>query len=324
MKILITGVAGFIGFHLTKLLLEKKYQVVGIDNLNNYYDVSLKQDRLKILNDLNLVFYKVDITNNIELIKIFKKENPEFVINLAAQAGIRFSLENPLSYIQSNILGFFNILEACKNFRVKKLIFASSSSVYGNSTKEKFSENDNVDNPLNIYAASKKSNELMAYSYSSLYNISCIGLRFFTVYGPWGRPDMACFKFTKKIIEDDSIDVYGNGLMLRDFTYIDDIIDGTYKLINYLNEKTVIKQRKASYDIFNIGNENPIYLNYFISTIEKSLSKKANINFLEMQPGDVIRTSADLTKIQSIVDFIPKVKIEDGITEFIKWYKSYY
>ena len=324
MKILITGVAGFIGFHLTKLLLNKNFKVIGLDNLNDYYDVSLKQTRLNILKNMNLIFYKVDISNNIEIRKIFSDEKPELVINLAAQAGVRYSLENSSSYITSNIVGFFNILEACKDFKIRKLIFASSSSVYGNNSNEKFSENDNVDNPLNIYAATKKSNELIAYSYSSLYNISCIGLRFFTVYGPWGRPDMAYFKFTKKIIENDPIDIYGNGDMLRDFTYIDDIIDGTFKLISIINDDTFLKAKKVPYDIFNIGNDNPVNLNYFVSIIEKNLCKKAIINSIEMQPGDVKKTSADLTKIKSVIDFVPKTNIEAGIAEFIKWYKSFY
>ena len=324
MKILITGVAGFIGFHLARLLLKNNYNIVGLDNLNDYYDISLKASRLDILNNLGLVFYKADISNNTELRKIFIEEEPQFVINLAAQAGVRHSLENPSSYISSNIIGFLNILEACKGFKVKKLIFASSSSVYGNNTKEKFSESDNVDYPLNIYAASKKSNELMAYSYSYLYNISCIGLRFFTVYGPWGRPDMAYFKFTKKIIQNDPIDIYGNGDMIRDFTYIDDIIDGAFKLISIINDGTFLKAKKVPYDIFNIGNDNPVYLNYFVSIIEKNLCKKAIINSIEMQPGDVKKTSADLKKIQSVIDFVPKTNIEEGIAEFIKWYKSFY
>ena len=327
MKILITGVAGFIGFHLARLLLKNNYSIVGLDNLNDYYDISLKVSRLDILNNLGLVFYKADISNNTELRKIFIQEEPQFVINLAAQAGIRYSLDNPYSYVNSNILGFFNIIEACKEFKIEKLIFASSSSVYGNSSKKKFSENDNVNFPLNIYAASKKSNELMAFSYSSLYNLQCIGLRFFTVYGPWGRPDMAYYKFTDNIIKNMAINVYGNGKMYRDFTYIDDIIDGIYKLIKISHEDLFFKKNKKTsvpYKIFNIGNNKTENLNYFISLIEKSLAKKAKINYLEMQPGDVYKTSADLKEIQSYIDFTPKTSIEKGIPNFIKWYKKYY
>jgi len=329
MKILITGIAGFIGFHLAQLLLKKKFDVIGIDNLNHYYDFNLKLSRLNLLKELNIPSYKIDITNIAALKDFFYKEKPDYVINLAAQAGVRYSLDNPSPYIDSNIVGFFNILEICKEIKIKRLIFASSSSVYGNSLQDKFSEDSKADNPLNIYAASKKSNELMAYSYSSLYDLPCVGLRFFTVYGPWGRPDMAYFKFTKNIIEDISIDVYGNGDMFRDFTYIDDITDGIFKLIKVSNndlfrEEKLIARKKVPYEIFNIGNDNPVSLNYFISIIEKHLDKKAGKNLFDMQPGDVKRTSADITKIKSVVDFIPKVRIEEGIPEFIKWYNNYF
>jgi len=282
-----------------------------------------------LLKELNIPSYKIDITNIAALKDFFYKEKPDYVINLAAQAGVRYSLDNPSAYIDSNIVGFFNILEICKEIKIKRLIFASSSSVYGNSLQDKFSEDSKADNPLNIYAASKKSNELMAYSYSSLYDLPCVGLRFFTVYGPWGRPDMAYFKFTKNIIEDISIDVYGNGDMFRDFTYIDDITDGIFKLIKVSNndlfrEEKLIARKKVPYEIFNIGNDNPVSLNYFISIIEKHLDKKAVKNLFDMQPGDVKRTSADITKIKSVVDFIPKVRIEEGIPEFIKWYNNYF
>ena len=329
MKILITGISGFIGLHLAKILLKNKFDVIGIDNLNDYYDFNLKLSRLNILKKLKIPFYKIDISNMTSLKECFNKENPDYVINLAAQAGVRYSLDNPSAYIDSNIVGFFNILEICKEIKIKRLIFASSSSVYGNSLQDKFSEDSKADNPLNIYAASKKSNELMAYSYSSLYDLPCVGLRFFTVYGPWGRPDMAYFKFTKNIIEDISIDVYGNGDMFRDFTYIDDITDGIFKLIKVSNndlfrEEKLIARKKVPYEIFNIGNDNPVSLNYFISIIEKHLDKKAVKNLFDMQPGDVKRTSADITKIKSVVDFIPKVRIEEGIPEFIKWYNNYF
>ena len=323
MKVLIIGISGFIGFNLANLLVKNEFDVLGIDNINDYYDISLKLSRLKFLKDLNIPFYEIDISNIIELKNCLSIEKPDVLINLAAQAGVRYSLENPQSYIQSNIIGFFNILEICKSINIDKLIFASSSSVYGNSDRGKFSEDDKVDTPLNLYAASKKSNELMAYAYSNLYNIPCVGLRFFTVYGPWGRPDMAYFKFTKNIIENLPIDVYGNGNMSRDFTYIDDIVDGIVKLLETSNEK-LFSSSKNLYEIFNIGNDNTVNLNYFISIIEKSIGKKARKNYLEVQPGDVQRTSANIMKIQSKVNFLPKTKIEDGIPKFVDWYKKYY
>jgi len=322
-KVLITGVSGFIGFHLATLLLKNNYDVVGIDNFNDYYDIELKKSRHKLLIEFNLKFYNIDITNSKKLKDCFIKEKPDILINLAAQAGVRYSLENPESFVHNNIIGFFNILQICKSLKIKKLIFASSSSVYGNSCKEKFSEEDKVDDPLNLYAASKKSNELMSFAYSNLYKIPCIGLRFFTVYGPWGRPDMSYFKFTKNIIEDIPIDVYGNGNMYRDFTYIDDIIDGIFKLINTPNQKLFL-DKNNSYEVFNIGNDNPINLKYFISIIEKYLGKSAKMNFLEMQPGESKRTSANLTKLKSRIKFSPHTKIEEGIPKFVEWYKHHY
>ena len=322
-KILITGVSGFIGFHLCLLLLKNNYNVIGLDNLNDYYDLNLKKSRLKVLDKLQLNFYKIDITDYKILEKCFKNEKPQIIINLAAQAGVRYSIQNPKSYINNNIYGFFNILELCKKINIEKLIFASSSSVYGDLDKEKFSENHKVDNQLNLYAVSKKTNELMAHAYSNLYNIPSIGLRFFTVSGPWGRPDMAYFKFTKNIIEDIPIDVYGNGNMYRDFTYIDDIVEGILKLLETSN-KNIFSSPKKLYEIFNIGNNNTVNLNYFISILEKSIGKKAKINFLEVQPGDVKRTSANIIKIQSKLHFSPQTKIEDGIPKFVEWYKKYY
>jgi len=321
-KVLITGAAGFIGFHLSKSLLKKNFDVVAVDNLNDYYSVELKKSRLEILTKNHARFLKIDITNFDELKTCFVKEKPDLVVHLAAQAGVRYSLENPSSYIQNNIVGFFNILEICKNFNTEKLIFASSSSVYGNSNKDKFDENDNVDNPLNMYSASKKSNELMAYTYSNLYNVPCVGLRFFTVYGPWGRPDMAYFKFTKNIINDVPIEVYGNGEMSRDFTYIDDIVHGILDLVNMDNKKLFTDN--VPFEIFNLGNDSPVELNEFISIIEKTIGKKAIKQILEIQPGDVKRTSANLRKIQSKINFFPKTKIEAGLPKFIKWYNSYY
>ncbi len=322
-KVLITGAAGFIGFHLSILLLKNNFYVVGIDDLNEYYDVELKKARLNTLKKLKMKFYEINITEIKKVKNCFIKENPNIVINLAAQAGVRFSLENPNSYIQNNILGFFNILEVCKNLKLDKLIFASSSSVYGNSNKEKSSEIDKVDDPLNLYAASKKSNELMGFTYANLYNIPCVGLRFFTVYGPWGRPDMAYFKFTKNIIKNIPIDVHGNGKMYRDFTYIDDIVDAILKLINVKNEKLFLN-KKVNYDIFNVGNENPVNLEYFISIIENCLGKSAKINFLDSQPGEVERTSANMIKLRRTINYLPKTKIEEGIPKFIEWYKRYY
>ena len=321
-KVLITGAAGFIGFHLSKSLLKKNFDVVAVDNLNDYYSVELKKSRLEILTKNFTRFDKIDITNFNELKTCFIKEKPDLVIHLAAQAGVRYSLENPNSYVQNNIVGFFNILEICKNFNIEKLIFASSSSVYGNSNKYKFDENDHVDNPLNMYSASKKSNELMAYTYSNLYNVPCVGLRFFTVYGPWGRPDMAYFKFTKNIINDVPIEVYGNGEMSRDFTYIDDIVHGILELVNIDNKKLFTDN--VPFEILNLGNDSPVELNEFISIIEKTIGKKAIKQFLEIQPGDVKRTSANLKKIQSKIDFFPKTKIEAGLPKFIEWYNSYY
>ena len=270
-KVLITGAAGFIGFHLSKSLLKKNFDVVAIDNLNDYYSVELKKSRLEILTKNYARFLKIDITNFDELKTCFVREKPELVVHLAAQAGIRYSLENPNSYIQNNIVGFFNILEVCKFSNIDKLIFASSSSVYGNLKKDKFDENDKVDKPLNLYSASKKSNELMAYSYANLYNLHCVGL--FTVYGPWGRPDMAYFKFTKNIFNNEPIEVYGNGKMYRDFTYIDDVIGAISELIILKNEKLFTKN--SFYELFNLGNDHPIELNHFINIIEKSIGKKA-------------------------------------------------
>ncbi len=321
-KVLITGAAGFVGFHLSKFLLKNNFDVVAIDNINDYYSVNLKRTRLEILIEHSARFFKIDITNLDELRKCFSKEEPDLVVHLAAQAGVRFSIENPSSYIQNNMIGFFNILEVCKLSKIDKLIFASSSSVYGNLKKDKFDENDKVDNPLNLYSASKKSNELMAYAYANLYNLPCVGLRFFTVYGPWGRPDMAYFKFTKNIINNVPIEVYGKGKMYRDFTYIDDVIGAIYEIIILNNEKLFPKN--CFFELFNIGNDDPIQLNSFIKIIEDSIGKKAIKKFSNIQPGDVERTSANLNKIKSKINFLPKTKIEVGILKFVDWYKDYY
>jgi len=314
MKILVTGAAGFIGMHLCKALLEKGYEVYGIDNLNDYYDINLKSSRLKNLKNLkNFTFSKVDISDADSLDNIFKSFNPEKVVNLAAQAGVRYSLENPHAYIQTNIVGFMNILECCRHNKIKGLIYASSSSVYGGNKKIPFSVSDPVDSPISIYAASKKSNELMAYTYSHLYGLNTTGLRFFTVYGPWGRPDMAMYIFTDNILNGKPIPVFNNGNMKRDFTYIDDIIQGLLSSI----------EKNYPCEVFNLGNNNSENLMDVISRIEELLGKKAEINFLGMQPGDVKKTFADIEKSKKLLDYLPETKVHRGIENFIKWYKKY-
>lgn len=332
-KILITGAAGFIGFHLSNLLLNKSFYVIGIDNLNDYYDPNLKRDRLEILKQKkNFIFYKVDLNNKKEINKIFEIHRPEYVINLAAQAGVRYSIKNPYAYIDSNILGFMNILEACRNYPVKHLLYASSSSVYGGNKVIPFSTNHNVDHPVSLYAATKKANELMAHTYSYLYNIPTTGLRFFTVYGPWGRPDMAYFLFTKNIIEEKPIKVFNNGKMERDFTYIDDIVEGVYKLLNVIPEpnpnwdetRDGISTSFAPYKIYNIGNSTPVKLETFISILEKKIGKKAKKIYMEMQPGDVLRTYADVSDLEKDIGFKPSTSIDEGLEKFVKWYKEYY
>ena len=314
-KVLITGAAGFIGFHLSLKLLKNNVEVVALDNLNDYYAVQLKESRLELLKKNYIKFYNLDITDYQALKNCFDIERPNIVVHLAAQAGVRYSLENPRSYLQNNIVGFFNILEICKFLKITRLIYASSSSVYGNSEKEKFEENDRVDNPLNLYSESKKSNELMAYTYANLHKLPCVGLRFFTVYGPWGRPDMAYFKFTKNIVEKKPIEVYGNGEMFRDFTFIDDIINGILNIIKIDNDK--LFSENTLYEIFNLGNNKPIKLNKFITEIEKVIGIKAKIKFLPIQPGDVKRTSASLKKIQSKINFKPKTNLEVGLFKFL-------
>lgn len=332
-KILVTGAAGFIGFHLSKKLCEGDWNVVGLDNLNEYYDVSLKIQRLQILQTKqNFKFYKVDLLDRNAVSKIFNKEKFDVVVNLAAQAGVRYSLINPYAYIDSNLSGFLNILEGCRNHPVRHLIYASSSSVYGANTKMPFSVHDNVDHPVSLYAATKKANELMAHVYSNLYKIPTTGLRFFTVYGPWGRPDMALFIFTKRIFEGKPIDVFNNGKMKRDFTYIDDIVDGIVKLIPALpspnpdwnGNKPDSATSFAPYKLFNIGNNNPVELMHFIEVLENCIGKKAIINFLPIQPGDVPATYADVNDLINSVGFKPNTPIEAGIKNFINWYKEYY
>ena len=329
MKILVTGVAGFIGFHLTKELINKKYDIVGIDSLNSYYDLKLKQARLLHLENKHFKFIQTDLSDTEKTKSIFKNEKPSAVIHFAAQAGVRYSISDPHTYLPNNFTAFLNILECCRENDIMHLIYASSSSVYGQNSISPFSEEQNVECPENLYAASKKSNELMAYSYANLYKINCIGLRFFTVYGPWGRPDMAYFKFVKNILEDKPIDIYGFGNMYRDFTYIDDIIDGVVKILEqgpvmFLNKIDVKKEIKVPSQIFNIGNNKPILLNYFVEIIEKSLGKKAIKNYKEIQLGDMYETCANIEKIQSFVDFKPKTPVEIGIPKFVDWYKHFY
>ena len=321
-KILITGVAGFVGFHLADKLLSENISVIGIDNINSYYDVDLKIKRLDILKKNNLIFQKIDLNDKHKLTKCFEKYNPDIVVNLAAQAGVRFSLKKPDEYMLSNITGFYNILEASKNINCKRLIYASSSSVYGQNSSQSFKESHSTDYPLNLYAASKKTNELLAYSYSNMFDLKSIGLRLFTVYGPWGRPDMAYFKFTKKIFTGEEINVFNYGNMIRDFTYIDDVISCIYKLIFIKNLK--IFNKKVPHKIYNIGNNKPESLKRFISILEKEIGKQAKIKFVKFQVGDVKKTSANISLINEIIKFQPKTTIDEGLPRFVKWFKKFY
>lgn len=333
MKILITGAAGFIGFHLSKELLEQSHEIIGIDNLNDYYDPNIKESRLGILQKYkNFSFHKVDLKDKENVDRIFKTYRPTHVVNLAAQAGVRYSIENPYAYVDSNLLGFVNILEACRHFPVEHLLYASSSSVYGGNKVAPFSTNHNVDHPVSLYAATKKSNELMAHTYSHLYGIPTTGLRFFTVYGPWGRPDMAYFSFTKDILADKPIKVFNHGKMERDFTYIDDIVEGIVKLIDKVpvsnkewdETKDELSTSFAPYKIYNIGNSNPIPLMRFIKAIEASLGKESKKIYMDMQAGDVLRTYADVSDLEKDISFKPNTTIEDGIQKFVDWYTQYY
>ena len=315
MNIILTGAAGFIGFHTTLALLKKKINVYGIDDLNPYYDVRLKKDRLAILKKYeNFHFLKKKIEDK-RIHSFFKKKDIDVIINLAAQAGVRHSLKNPYVYVESNVLGQVNMLELAKNVEAKKFIYASSSSVYGGNKKMPFSVSQRVDNPISLYAATKKSSELIAECYSHLFNIKCIGLRFFTVYGPWGRPDMATFIFTKNIIEGKTLQIFNYGKMERDFTYIDDIVQGILGAL-----KTNISNHK----VYNLGNSNPEVLLEFVELIEKTLNKKAQKKLLPIQPGDVSKTFADITESKKDLKFSPKTKISEGIPKFISWYKDYY
>lgn len=325
MKVLVTGAAGFIGFHLTLALLERDDEVIGIDNLNDYYDPTLKQLRLDEIarhsKVSNFEFVKGDISDRALMEQLFSAHAFDVVVNLAAQAGVRYSLENPHAYVDSNLVGFVNILEGCRHSKVKHLVYASSSSVYGMNNKQPFSTDDRVDYPISLYAATKKSNELMAHTYSHLYKIPTTGLRLFTVYGPYGRPDMAYYKFTKAIINGDSIDVYNNGDMKRDFTYIDDVIEGVVRIIDRvpLDQKNEFSKSTSPYKIYNIGNNNPVTLRNFIDAIQTACGLTAIKNFLPMQMGDVPITYADVEELNKDVGFRPSTSIEEGIKQFVLW-----
>jgi len=321
-KILLTGAAGFIGFHLAEKLLKQNQTVIGFDNVNDYYDVSLKYARLDILKKHNnFLFIKGDLADKQTVFDLVKEHQPQIVINLAAQAGVRYSIENPDAYITANIIGFFHILEACRHYPPKHLLYASSSSVYGNNDKLPFSTNDMVDQPISLYAATKKSNELMAYTYSHLYKLPVTGLRFFTVYGPFGRPDMAAFIFADKILRGEPIQINNHGDMYRDFTYIDDIISG---IENMLDSPPRPDEKGVQAKVYNIGNNSPEHLLHFIDVLEKCLGKKAIREFAPMQPGDVKKTYADVDDLIEDFDFKPNTSIEDGLSRFVDWYKNYY
>ena len=333
MKILVTGAAGFIGFHLSQRLLERGDEVVGLDNLNDYYDVNLKRARLSQLEGQpKFRFVKLDLADRAGIAQLFAREKLQRVVNLAAQAGVRYSIENPHAYVDSNVVGFVNLLEGCRHHAVEHLVFASSSSVYRLNTKMPFSVHHNVDHPISLYAATKKANELMAHTYAHLYGLPTTGLRFFTVYGPWGRPDMALFKFTKAIVEEQPIDVYNRGQMQRDFTYIDDIVEGVGRVLDktaapntaWSGDAPEPSTSPAPYRLYNIGNNSPVELMHYIETLEKMLGKTAQKNMLPMQAGDVPATYADVDDLEQAVGFKPRTSIEEGIGRFVDWYKRYH
>ena len=332
MKYLVTGAAGFIGFHVSKRLLEAGHQVVGIDNLNDYYDVSLKQARLELLVHPGFQFHKSDLADRDSMSALFASGHFDRVIHLAAQAGVRYSLENPHAYADSNLTGFLNILEGCRHNKIQHLLYASSSSVYGMNRKMPFSTDDSVDHPVSLYAATKKANELMAHTYSHLYGLPTTGLRFFTVYGPWGRPDMALFKFTKAMLEGKSIDVYNYGKMKRDFTYIDDIAEAIIRLQDVIpapNEEWTVESgspatSSAPYCVYNIGNSSPVELMDYIKALEEALGIDATKNMLPLQPGDVLETSADTKALYDVIGFKPTTTVKDGVKNFVDWYRDFY
>lgn len=332
-KILVTGAAGFIGFHLCEKLLSEGHQVIGIDNLNEYYSVQLKKDRLNRLGtNANFSFHKVDIANTSSVEKVFSFYGIRTVYNLAAQAGVRYSLSHPHEYIESNLEGFLNILESCKANDIEHLIYASSSSVYGLNSQQPYSVHDAVEHPASLYAATKKSNELMAHTYAHLHDLPTTGLRFFTVYGPWGRPDMAYFSFVNKIMSDEVIEIYNNGDMARDFTYIDDIVESLYRLKNHIpcsdptwdSESPDPSRSTAPYRIYNIGNNKPVDLMDFVNIIQEQVGQKAKLEFLPMQPGDVKETWADSSDLYKNINYTPSTNIEEGISQFVDWYMEYY
>lgn len=332
MKFLVTGAAGFIGFHASKRLLEAGHEVVGIDNMNDYYDVNLKQSRLDLLQSPQFSFYKTDLADREGIAQIFATEKFDRVIHLAAQAGVRYSLENPHAYADANLIGYLNILEGCRHNKVQHLLYASSSSVYGLNRKMPFSTDDSVDHPVSLYAATKKANELMAHTYSHLYGIPTTGLRFFTVYGPWGRPDMALFKFTKAMLEGKSIDVYNYGKMKRDFTYIDDIVEAIVRVQDVIPqpdpawtvENGSPATSSAPYRIYNIGNSSPVELMDYITALEEAMGMEAEKNMMPIQPGDVLETSADTKPLYDLVGFKPQTSVKHGVKNFVDWYKAYY
>jgi len=333
MKILLTGCAGFIGMHVCERLLAAGNEVVGIDNLNDYYDVTLKQARLaRLLPHPKFRMLKLDVADRAGMLALFESEMPQRVVHLAAQAGVRYSLTNPHAYVDSNLVGFVNVLEGCRHGEVEHLVYGSSSSVYGGNSRMPFSEHDNVDHPVSIYAATKKANELMAHSYSHLFSLPCTGLRFFTVYGPWGRPDMSLFLFTKAILENQPIDVFNNGRMQRDFTYIDDIAEGVVRVLACAPSANPEFDRQqpdpagswAPYRICNIGNHQPIELMHFIETLERALGKTARKNFLPMQPGDVPATFADTETLHALTGTAPGTSVEMGVQRFVAWYRDYF
>lgn len=332
MKFLVTGAAGFIGFHACKRLLDAGHEVVGLDNMNDYYDLNLKQARLDLLQSPLFSFHKIDLADREGIARLFADEKFNRVIHLAAQAGVRYSLENPFAYSDSNLIGYLNILEGCRHNKVEHLLYASSSSVYGLNRKMPFSTDDSVDHPVSLYAATKKANELMAHTYSHLYGIPTTGLRFFTVYGPWGRPDMALFKFTKAMLEGKSIDVYNYGKMKRDFTYIDDIVEAIVRMQDIIpqpNPEWTVEtgspaDSSAPYRVYNIGNSSPVELMDYITALEEALGMKAEKNMMPIQPGDVLETSADTKPLYDMVGFRPQTSVKQGVKNFVDWYKAYY
>ncbi len=333
MKYLVTGAAGFIGFHVAKQLCSQGHQVIGIDNINDYYDVNLKLARLTQLQSLaQFTFNQLDLSDREGIAELFSKEKFTRVIHLGAQAGVRYSIDNPMAYADANLIGHLTILEGCRNHQIEHLVYASSSSIYGLNNKTPFATSDRVDHPISLYAATKKSNELMSHTYSHLYDIPTTGLRFFTVYGPWGRPDMALFKFTKAIIAGDPIDIYNHGDMRRDFTYIDDIVEGILRIQDIIPQKNPLWQvesdsasmSSAPYKIFNIGNGNPVKLLDFVESLESSLALKAQKNFMPMQAGDVYQTYADVKDLFAITNYKPSISVPEGVERFVRWYKEFY